>query len=135
MTQRQMGVVVHTPLKGLTGPIVAARRELMGIAVSARGTQVIRLKDKTIPTPYHRPSQLVILGPSLASVSPPAPHPPMAVYVFSFLFLLSPSFRCFIIVLTIIRGPEAVITWPGSGGPWGYWEGVGGKSVGVRGGG
>lgn len=54
----------------------------------------------------------------------------MAVYVFSFLFLLSPSFRCFIIVLTIIRGPEAVITWPGSGGPWGFWEGVGGSQWG-----
>lgn len=51
----------------------------------------------------------------------------MAVYVFSFIFLLSSSFRCFIIVLTIIRGPEAVITWPGSGGPWGFWGGGGGE--------
>lgn len=54
----------------------------------------------------------------------------MAVYVFSFLFLLSSSFCCFIIVLTIIRRPEAVKPWPGPGGPWGFWGGGGGSQWG-----
>lgn len=119
------------PPEGLVEAIVPAHGELMGIAVSVQGTRVFRLKGKAYPLPTTRPSPLVTLGPILASV----PLPDGCVCIFFYFFLLSSSFRCFIIVLTIIRGPEAVITWPGSGGPWGFWGGGGGNSVGVRGGG
>lgn len=118
------------PPEGLMGLIVPAHRELMGIAVSAQETRVIRLKEKTIPTPYHRPSQLVILGPILASVS--LPDGCVCIFFSFFAFSFFPLFYYCFNNNKRARGSHNLARFWRSMGVLG---GGGGKSVGVRGGG
>lgn len=118
------------PLEELMEPIVPSHRELIGIAVSAQGTRIIRLKEKTIPTPYHRPSQLVILGPILASVS--RPDGCVCIFFSFFAFSFFPLFYYCFNNNKRARGSHNLARFWRS---MGFWGGGGGKSVGVRGGG